>query len=104
MKNIWLIGASEGIGKALAKELSLDNNNYLILSARNQESLHELSSTIKNSLVTYLDVSNAKSIKDSVAIVKNNNISASSRYLGLFFIAIGSAPLSFFLFKMKLMI
>jgi short-subunit dehydrogenase len=74
MKNIWLIGASEGIGKALAKELSLDNNNYLILSARNQESLHELSSTIKNSLVTYLDVSNAKSIKDSLAIFKNNNI------------------------------
>ena len=34
-------------------------------------------------------------------IVKNNNISASSRYLGLFFIAIGSAPLSFFLFKMN---
>ena len=34
-------------------------------------------------------------------IVKNNNISASSRYLGLFFIAIGSAPLSLFLFKMN---
>ena len=34
-------------------------------------------------------------------IVKNNNISASSRYLGLFFISIGSAPLSFFLFKMN---
>jgi len=34
-------------------------------------------------------------------IVKNYNISASSRYLGLFFIAIGSAPLSFFLFKMN---
>ncbi len=34
-------------------------------------------------------------------IVKNNNISTSSRYLGLFFISIGAAPLYFFLFKMN---
>jgi hypothetical protein len=34
-------------------------------------------------------------------IVKNNNISPSSRYLGLFFIAIGAAPLTLFLFKMS---
>ena len=34
-------------------------------------------------------------------IVKNNNISTSSRYLGLFFISIGAAPLSLFLFKMN---
>ena len=34
-------------------------------------------------------------------IFKNNNISASSRYLGLFFIAIGAAPLTLFLFKMS---
>jgi len=34
-------------------------------------------------------------------IVKNNNISTSSRYLGLFFISIGAAPLSLFLFKMS---
>ncbi len=34
-------------------------------------------------------------------IVKNNNISPSSRYLGLFFIAIGAAPLTLFLYKMS---
>jgi short-subunit dehydrogenase len=53
MKNIWLIGASEGIGKALAKELSLDKNNFLILSARNQESLHELSIGIEPMLTIF---------------------------------------------------
>ena len=34
-------------------------------------------------------------------IFKNNNISASSRYLGLFFIALGFSPLSLFLYKMN---
>ena len=34
-------------------------------------------------------------------IVKNNNISTSSRYLGLFFISIGAAPLTLFLYKMS---
>jgi hypothetical protein len=33
-------------------------------------------------------------------IFKNNNISASSRYLGLFFIALSFSPLSLFLYKM----
>ena len=34
-------------------------------------------------------------------IFKNNNISASSRYLGLFFISLSFSPLSLFLFKMN---
>ena len=34
-------------------------------------------------------------------IFKNNNISASSRYLGLFFISLSFAPLSFFLYRMN---
>jgi hypothetical protein len=34
-------------------------------------------------------------------IFKNNNISASSRYLGLFFIALGFSPLSLFLYKIN---
>jgi len=42
-EKIWIIGASEGIGRALAQELSRDNNNQLILSARNSGRLDELS-------------------------------------------------------------
>jgi hypothetical protein len=34
-------------------------------------------------------------------ILKNNNISASSRYLGLFFISLSFSPLSLFLYKMN---
>jgi len=34
-------------------------------------------------------------------IFKNNNISASSRYLGLFFIALSFSPLSLFLYRMN---
>ena len=34
-------------------------------------------------------------------ILKNNSISASSRYLGLFFIALGFSPLSLFLYRMN---
>ena len=34
-------------------------------------------------------------------IFKNNNISASSRYLGLFFVALGFSPLSLFLYRMN---
>lgn len=78
MKNIWLIGASEGIGRALALRLSLDKNNFLILSARNQESLTELSKNIENSLVTYLDVRDAQSIADSYSIIKKNNLKVDS--------------------------
>ena len=35
-------------------------------------------------------------------IVKNNNVSSSSRYLGLFFIALGFSPLSLYLFNLSL--
>jgi dehydrogenase/reductase SDR family protein 7B len=42
-KVIWITGASSGIGKELAIQLSA-NNNQLILSARNKEALSELKS------------------------------------------------------------
>ncbi len=40
MTKIWLVGASEGIGRALAQELGKDHS--MILSGRNQERLQEL--------------------------------------------------------------
>lgn len=63
MKTIWLIGASEGIGRALAIELAKDQNNSLILSARNIQRLKDLSQDIKTKpLLLEMDVENKESI------------------------------------------
>jgi dehydrogenase/reductase SDR family member 7B len=45
-KVIWITGASSGIGKELALQLS-SKNNQLILSARNKEALIELQSEVE---------------------------------------------------------
>ena len=42
-KTIWITGASSGIGKAVAIELSV-NNTYLILSGRKEEALNDVRS------------------------------------------------------------
>lgn len=47
-KVVWITGASSGIGKALALELS-NQNALLIISARNQEALESVKSICKNS-------------------------------------------------------
>ena len=44
-ENIWIIGASSGMGRELAIGLSKHGAN-LILSARNQEALVELNNTL----------------------------------------------------------
>lgn len=65
MKSIWLIGASEGIGRALAIELANDQSNSLILSARNNERLLELSSILNTNttpLLIEMDVENRQSV------------------------------------------
>ncbi len=57
-KNIWIIGASSGIGAALAKKLS-QNGATVILSARSEEKLEELSQEIEGkSYVFPLDITN----------------------------------------------
>jgi short-subunit dehydrogenase len=63
MPRIWIIGASEGIGRALALELNKESGDALILSARHIERLEELSSSfcIKPLLVP-IDVSNNESV------------------------------------------
>ena len=64
MKKIWLIGASEGIGRALARELGKNTDNFLILSARNSERLLGLSSELEaTSLVYPIDVSDSESVE-----------------------------------------
>lgn len=60
-KNIWIIGASTGIGAALAKNLASKNSN-LILSSRNHKTLKELTKSLKgNHHIIDFDVANAKS-------------------------------------------
>lgn len=74
MKNIWLIGSSEGIGRELALELGVDKNNFLILSARNQNSLNNLAKDIAaKTLLVPLDVTKEDSILAALELIKNHN-------------------------------
>ncbi len=45
-KHIWIIGASSGIGAALARELS-NRGAHLILSARSADKLHDLNTALE---------------------------------------------------------
>ena len=66
-KTIWITGASSGIGKALALQLSLENCN-LILSARNKENLETVKSlcpkpdNVKIVSFDLLDYANMKNV------------------------------------------
>lgn len=72
-KYIWILGASNGIGAALAKELA-ERGSTLILSARREEKLKDLYETLKgeNHIIAPLDVSDPISVKEAQEhIVKN---------------------------------
>jgi short-subunit dehydrogenase len=60
-KRIWIIGASSGIGRELALQLS-EHNNDLILSARNETALHELARHIRCSQTLVVDVTNTSQL------------------------------------------
>lgn len=71
IKNCWIIGASHGIGEALAQKYASAGYN-LMISARSQEKLEELSFILKKSysqkiLISRLDVCDANSLKNSCA-------------------------------------
>ena len=72
MKKIWLIGASEGIGRALAEELGQDVDNFLILSARDSDRLESLSSHIKTkSMFCRVDVADNASVENGWKEIKS---------------------------------
>lgn len=67
-KKIWIIGASSGIGAALANELSC-RGALLTLSARRREELEKISTGLKNSaVIAPLDVSDAKTLQEIAQI------------------------------------
>ena len=68
-KTYWLIGASEGMGRALAKQLNAQGA-HLILSARNAERLDTLSTEISNARVLPLDVTDTDAVRQAAASIR----------------------------------
>ena len=61
-KHIWIIGASSGIGEALARELA-SQGAHLILSARSEDKLNAINDSLnKAHTVLPVDVSHAKDV------------------------------------------
>lgn len=67
-KTYWLIGASEGLGRALAKRLS-EEGARVILSARNAERLKQLSVELNNAEWLPLDVTDIEAVRKSAASI-----------------------------------
>lgn len=71
-KNLWITGASSGIGRAVAIQLSL-KQCHLILSSRNKEDLEKVASICRKNgsttTVVPFDLSNSSSIDQAAKIV-----------------------------------
>lgn len=67
-KTYWLVGASEGLGRALAHQLARVGAR-LILSARNAGRLDDLAAELGGSRVLALDVTDPVSVAQAVAAV-----------------------------------
>ncbi len=67
-KKYWLIGASEGLGRALAQALSA-RGAKLILSSRNIERLESLCETLPDARAVPIDVTDLETVRGAVAAV-----------------------------------
>ncbi|WP_170571288.1 SDR family NAD(P)-dependent oxidoreductase [Ruegeria atlantica] len=67
-KTYWIIGASEGLGRALAKALSRQGA-HLILSARNADRLADICATLPNAQAVPCDVTNLDTVRRAVSEV-----------------------------------
>ncbi|MTI01496.1 SDR family oxidoreductase [Roseibium sp. RKSG952] len=65
-KTYWIIGASEGLGLALAKALSRQGAR-LILSARNADRLSEICDTLSDARAVPVDVTDLNAVRDAVS-------------------------------------
>ncbi len=67
-KKYWLIGASEGLGRALAQALSA-RGAELILSSRNTVRLESLCETLPDARAVPIDVTDLETVRGAVAAV-----------------------------------
>lgn len=67
-KTYWLIGASEGLGRALAKDLS-EAGASVVLSARNATRLEELTGELQQARAVAFDVTSPDAVRNAVADV-----------------------------------
>ncbi|NVO56076.1 SDR family NAD(P)-dependent oxidoreductase [Rhodobacteraceae bacterium B1Z28] len=68
-KTYWIIGASEGLGRALAQALSRQGA-HLVLSARNADRLAEICDALPNARAVPLDVTDLTAVRRAVAEVR----------------------------------
>ena len=70
-KRYWIVGASEGLGLALARKMS-EAGASLVLSARNEARLKEIASFLPNKAeVLPLDITDLDAVRKSAKILKN---------------------------------
>jgi len=63
-KTYWIVGASDGLGKAIAQELDREGAK-LILSARREEALKDLVKGLHNATALPVDVTDATSVENA---------------------------------------
>ncbi|WP_170602936.1 SDR family NAD(P)-dependent oxidoreductase [Ruegeria arenilitoris] len=64
-KTYWIVGASEGLGRALAEELSRQGA-HLVLSARNSERLTQICDDLANAKAVPCDVTDLESVQKAL--------------------------------------
>ena len=64
-RTYWVIGASEGLGAALALQLS-QNGADLVLSARSIEKLKDVASAVGNARTIQMDVTDSVSVQEAI--------------------------------------
>ena len=70
-KRYWIVGASEGLGLALAQKMS-EAGASLILTARNEARLKEIASNLPNQAeVLPLDITDLNAVRKSAKMLKN---------------------------------
>lgn len=65
-KIIWIVGASTGIGAALARLMAEQPNTTIIISARREEALAQLSEPFDNLIPLEMDITSQPSIRQAI--------------------------------------